>query len=406
MNSSKKKVSQEKLTSDQEAQIDQTICRFRTKSTKPIAFFLGAGSSKTFGYPLTRDLMLEIFQGLASGNILDKPSKKSKAVSRRPRKDLHEFLHHLLPGKRVSKKNVPLVTGVLSLLDFSLATGQALLPGRSLDDTRVARQLLEQALLEIIPDYLGFSGKEEQLFNKFCSLLKGCMSHRPPGGLGLITTNYDMVTDLAAMEIANVKGDDDSWSLPDLASKVDFGFRWVSPDDGANGDEETYPRPTAPLVSLFKLHGSTNWLRCPLCENLYINPLGPIAWIAAEKTNNSSSQCHCSETRLEAQIVSPSFVREMREPNLIAIWKSALELLREADHWAIVGYSFPDEDVGIRALFTRAFGSKKKHPVITVIQHGDGARVNYESFFPSGTISYLNCGLEPLLTRWSRTQNF
>ena len=62
---------------------------------------------------------------------------------------------------------------------------------------------------------------------------------------------------------------------------------------------------------------------------------GAFDWLANEEESDVDNQCHCSETRLEAQIVSLSFVREMREPNLIAVWKSALDFLREADHWII-----------------------------------------------------------------------
>ena len=206
-----------------------------------------------------------------------------------------------------------------------------------------------------------------------------------------------MVSDLAAMYVADVEGDFETWSLADVARKIDFGFRWIRPD---RDQEESFPRPEHPCVALYKLHGSTNWLRCPLCENLYINPHDPIAWIAAQEENFADNQCHCSETRLEAQIVSPSFVREMREPNLIAVWKSALDLLREADQWIIIGYSFPDEDVGIRALFTRAFGSKSRRPLVTVVKRDEAARVNYESFFPEDSLRYLTGSLDLLLDRW------
>lgn len=381
----------------QHAGFDALLGDLRHRSNRSLAIFLGAGASKTFGYPITRDLMLKIFEGLIKKQILKKNASGPGALSDDPRKELLDFLTELLPGERYSKAKVPMVTGVLSLLDFSLATGQALLPGRTLDGTRRARQLLERALLEVIPDHEWFEEKEEERFALFRSWLTSLRTLRPDGGLAMITTNYDMIADLAAMYVADVEGKYRTWSLADLANKVDFGFRWVRPD---REKEEFCSRPNKPRIALYKLHGSTNWLRCPLCENLYINPHGPIAWVAGGKKNNWANQCHCSETRLEAQIVSPSFIREMREPNLVAVWKSTLDFLREAEHWIIIGYSFPDEDVGIRALFTRAFGSKRRRPKITVIQLNDDARVNYESFFPDGSVRYLTGGLGVLLDRW------
>ena len=372
--------------------IETLVHSLKKRSRRKLAVFLGAGASKPFGYPLTRELMLEILKQLREGSILQGRGSKSDKKSERPCAELLDFLYALLPGKRVSAKVVPTVTSVLSLLDYSLASGQAILAKHTLDETRRARQLLERALLEVIPDEDYFSPDESTRFDRFTGWLCALRNRRPPGGLGIITTNYDMLADLAAIRAADVAGSVGHWSLDDLASKVDYGFRWLRAD---RKREELIPRPLSPVVSLYKLHGSTNWLRCPLCENLYVNPNGPIAWDAFEPT--SDNECHCSETRLVPQIVSPSFVREMRDPNLAAVWKSALDLLREADHWLIVGYSFPDEDVGIRALFTRAFGSRRGTPLISVVQGDERARVNYECFFPAGSVSYLATGLESVL---------
>jgi hypothetical protein len=363
-----------------------------------LALFLGAGASKPFGYPLTRELMLQILEGVDNGSLLASRARGTGGSDERVNKILHEFLAELLPGERKSRERVPMVTAVLSLLDYALSTGQAILPGRTLDETRRVRQHLEQGILEVIPDWEPFSRDEEALFEVLCGWIRDLVDRRPEGGVGVITTNYDMLTDLAAIRVCAVEGRGNQWSLPDLARKVDFGFRWVRPD---TRNEDAFPRPERPQLLLLKLHGSTNWLRCPLCENVYVNPNGPISRIAFQKDGDWSNECHCSKTRLEAQIVSPSFVREMREPNLIAVWKNALDLLRKSDHWVIIGYSFPDEDVGIRALFTRAFGSRERPPQIWVVQRDEGALLNYQSFFPETSLHYLTGGLELLLRRWS-----
>jgi hypothetical protein len=152
-----------------------------------------------------------------------------------------------------------------------------------------------------------------------------------------------------------------------------------------------------------KLHGSTNWLRCPLCDNVYINPWGPI-WHQAYKTKpDDASSCHCSETQLEAQIVSPSFVRDVRAANLLSIWKTALDCLRAADEWIIIGYSFPDEDLAIRALFTRAYGSRQRRPYITVVQKGEASYPRFEAFFEPSRLAFCAGGLQDFLGAWQRT---
>jgi hypothetical protein len=345
----------------------------------PLTIFLGAGASKPFGYPITRELMLTIFQQVRQG-------AKSR-TRRHPQRRLHEFLSRLLPGERVSKERVPMVTGVLSLLDHSLATGQVLLPGSSIDETRELRGILERELIRTIPDHKPFNTIESGLFDNYCRWLKRL--YRTRGRLGIVTTNYDMLSDLAAYHVAKVEGAIDDWRYVDLAKKIDFGFRWNDPYE-----ERSFSRPENARLSLYKLHGSTNWLRCPLCENLYINPDAPISMLAGSGFSWRGNVCHCSNTLLEAQIVSPSFLRSVRDPNLIATWRNALDLLRESDHWLVIGYSFPDEDVAIRAMFTRAYAVGTR---ISVVQFDEKSLPNYQSFFPVDRFEYHTGGLQLLL---------
>jgi hypothetical protein len=90
----------------------------------------------------------------------------------------------------------------------------------------------------------------------------------------------------------------------------------------------------------------------------------------------------------------------MREPNLFATWKAALDGLRQADQWIIVGYSFPDEDLGVRALFTRAYGSRSKPPRICVVQRDESSLQRYEAFFEPDKLLYATGGLSEFLDAW------
>jgi hypothetical protein len=349
-----------------------------------LAIFLGAGASKPFGYPITRELMLSILRHVRTQARLKKRGH--------PQEKLHRFLRGLLPGERIAKETVPMVTGVLSLLDYALATGQVLLPESSLEETRAVRATLERELLRAIPDSEPFNKAEGRLFDKYWKWLETLCTARKAGRVGIVTSNYDMLSDLAAFYATNVKGDIGDWRYPDVAKKIDFGFRWNHPYQ-----KESFARPDPPKLSLYKLHGSTNWLRCPLCENLYINPDAGISLLAGSGFSWLGNVCHCSDTLLEAQIVSPSFLRAVHDPNLIAVWRNALDLLREARQWLIIGYGFPDEDVAIRALFTRALSARTSSLRVAVVQMDDYALPNYQSFFPRNRFEYFTGGLELLL---------
>jgi hypothetical protein len=96
---------------------------------------------------------------------------------------LQTYLNQLLPGKNLRRDNLPLVTSLLSLLDFSLATGQSILATRSLDEVRFARRLVERAILEMIAEDEWFGEQEATLFYRFCTVLtalkrsEGCRTH-------------------------------------------------------------------------------------------------------------------------------------------------------------------------------------------------------------------------------------
>jgi hypothetical protein len=360
------------------------------------AVFLGAGASKTFGYLLTRELLPEIFRELRNAEFLSGYDTGAASSARRSRRLLKEYLRQLLPGKSLRRGNLPLVTSLLSIIDYSIATGQLLLPERSLTQTREARRLLERAILEVLGEDEDFTDESWDALVEMSRMVSTLRKRTPGAPLALITTNYDRAADVIAFESTGVISDNEDWDADSVARKVDFGFGWM---DAKNVDPPHYhPRPTSPAVELLKLHGSTNWLRCPLCENIYVNPSGPV-WIQAYRPAvDSRNSCHCSATQLDVQIVSPSFVREMREPNLLGIWKTALDALRQAEEWVIIGYGFPDEDLGVRALFTRAYGSRTRRPHITVVQQDESALPRYDAFFDSSAMTYCADGLDAFVS--------
>jgi NAD-dependent SIR2 family protein deacetylase len=373
------------------------------RESKRVAVFLGAGASKDFGYPLTGELLEGIFREIKKPTFLPLLEGDEPDTDVRNRQLLHDYLKDLMPGESLERRNLPLVTALLSLLDFSLASGQSVLPRRSTPETRRARRLLERAILEVINDEEKFSRPALRHLRHFYQFLRHLRVLGTPDSLDVVTTNYDMAADEAVCEAVRVKEQPrGEWNHADMGRKIDFGFNWCHPTSGT-----VFPRivkrPSRPQASLFKLHGSTNWLKCPLCDNVYIDAKRPIWQQAYRITLDHRNQCHCSPTMLEAQIVSPSFVREMREPNLLSVWKGALDALRRADHWLIIGYSFPDEDLAVRALFTRAYGSRnqRRPPLITVVQKNRQAFNRYDAFFnASSELKYCTGGLQTFLREW------
>src|SRR5207249_3724515 len=99
------------------------------------------------------------------------------------------------------------------------------------------------------------------------------------------------------------------------------------------------------------------------------------------RKRDAANTCFCSETKLEPQIVSPSFVRRLEDLNLLNIWSHTHNLLCRAGHWIIIGYSLPEEDVSIRSLFTRALHYREGSLKVTVIQRSESEREKYNALF-------------------------
>lgn len=78
-------------------------------------FFLGAGASKEFGYPLTAELLPEIRRAVEGKTKLFDEDEDAKV------KSLWTCLHALVPGFRVSGE-LPSIVEVLSRLDHSTSS--------------------------------------------------------------------------------------------------------------------------------------------------------------------------------------------------------------------------------------------------------------------------------------------
>jgi hypothetical protein len=345
------------------------------------AIFIGAGASKAFGFPLTNELLPLIKKHLEAGRIFgtNKRAKQDGA-------DLAEYLNALLPGFNLPDLELPLITDVLSLIDHALSVSNLPLPRKAPPDLIRFRTLLERAIFEV----LDWPYKNYDVPRNLVQLVDWLMFKKKDDAhsVGVISTNYDI-----AIETELFK----RHAPQSIKTDFDFGFSWRDPFKDA-----LYKRPTGPCFRLYKLHGSLNWLRCDLCEHIYINVRGVIAHRAFDEKITNYNTCHCGHALLRSVLVAPSLVRDIRDGNLLEIWKNALELLRTAPEWIIIGYSFPPEDIAIRSLFVRAYQARSAPPRIRVIQKGDNKTIlsRYRLFFPE--CSYETEGLEGFISSLSR----
>lgn len=380
--------------------------------------FLGAGASKAMGLPLTNEILPAVLTRLRDKSLFSGDYDDIE--------HLRQCLSAVLPGldemmKLVSdaellQKPVPPITDLLSSIDFLLRSANVPMPQFELEGLSRGRTLLERAIFELLvrhddPTNLQMEGMPDAVREEWKGTFeREVLSRRPSEFESEVRRTVDWIMDLAAHQRVTVISTNYDIEVEQeiykrlgylqTFSQVDFGTSVRDPGQGT-----TYQRPADARIGFYKLHGSLNWLRCDLCDMIYVNPVGPIAylsflldsdmerrkakdsWITALE-QSGANQCHCGNRPLRAMIVSPSFVRDVRDPILLEIWRNALGALRRAERWFIVGYSLPPEDVAIRSMLLRAYtgrdDDKKELEIVVVQKEGkDPEQTRYTLLLPT-----------------------
>ena len=112
-------------------------------------------------------------------------------------------------------------------------------------------------------------------------------------------------------------------------------------------------------VKLLKLHGSLNWLQCPRCQRIYVKFNQKIA-MNPFSTVKKPSCLHCDMNfgkycshLLNANLIMPTFLKDLSNPQYKIIWQNAGIELSEAKKIVFIGYSLPQADFEMRQLLSR-----------------------------------------------------
>jgi hypothetical protein len=367
--------------------------RLAPREVRRLAVFLGAGASVPHGYPTIPGVLPRILSSLRDrswrrwGGLVGQGDEAEQRVG-----ELGEILTILLPGlgRGVEFSGGASITDLMSLIDQLIGEARSPLPRFSEEQLRRARSTLQLALNG------GLDGDEKRNFR---GDFAAWILHRAASAAGtrvtVVSTNYDTVVEKRVYERLDRLG------VP-LGTCVDLGIPWRD----ARRDE-LHMRPRGASLAFLKLHGSLNWARCEVCGHIMMHPTKRIAPMEFWTRATPHCECWCNG-RLRSVIVTPSYIRDVRDANLLSIWNAALEDLRRADEWILIGYSLPSEDVAIRSILLRAFHTRTQDLRIRVVQKCDKppreeqieTRRRYEAFFPAAELckeDYLTCGIEDFI---------
>lgn len=371
--------------------------------TQRTILFLGAGASRALGYPLTSEIFPRVLDRLKARtlftdtNVVYPLTGEHKDVNSAgflpdAMQVLERELMALFPGVLTSTA-APQITEVLSLLDHLIFTGSSAIPRFPRERLTRLRGLLERAVATVVtePD-----DTRDPVYRVLVErLVKWLVAESGTAApvrhrITVVTTNYDLALEKPlAAAIGEKHG----------ANRIDYGLNWRDPFElQEDGDEEVVRlRPEDAALAFYKLHGSINWLRCPLCEHVYLNGFGPIFHQAYASRARSENTCSCHHWPLGTLLVAPSMIRDIRDPSLLGIWQATLEAMRLAQRWIVVGYSLPPEDLAIRSMFLRASRGRTTAPAVELYEQGARPEVEARYRLLFNQVTYDSGGFETFI---------
>jgi hypothetical protein len=350
------------------------------KKDQQIGIVLGAGATKACDGPLTAEILPTAFKA-TNGKQLDL---------------LDDFVRDLFGVPPILKArkpgDYPPLPTLLSLLDTAVSREHDF--GKNWPTARL-RQVRRQAEYAVFRAIAHSMRKNSSWTNRCHEDLVARVQSRTGKWPCVVSLNYDLRIDYAMI-------DADQGGLPDYGCDIRTQEYL---------DAQKFGR-------LFKIHGSMHWLYCPTCHRLEmgVDKQGrlrkaglALAWSLAHDFVDGMSEkgiyCPDCNTRFRTVMITPTSLKDYRNPHIASLWYQAERALRECDRAIFVGYSLPWDDVDVIYLLKRGL-SGLKGDQITVVEwaekpvpiekHEVGQR--YQAVFGRG-IDWQPCGF----VKWVKT---
>lgn len=352
------------------------------------AIFLGAGASAADGAPLQRDIFREYFE-FAERNPQHAAGQEMQAQLT----DFFGAFFNLAFPVAAKKVSFPTFEEALGILDLAELRREGF-KRYELEDfgsygnrIRQIRQHMVLAMATIIDAKLKPSETEiipaptvhDNLVTNLqnASLLEDCI---------FVSTNYDILVDNALSSRFD----------PNPGERIDYGVEFTNFDQIGG-----WSRPAQGAIPLFKLHGSLNWLYCPICNSLTLTPFQKSVFLL---TTDAAEKCKTCNSIMNPIIVPPTFYKDMSRVFLALIWNKTENALRKVNQIVFCGYSFPDADMHIKYLLKRVQVNRDpRMPPLKFIVINNNKQNNsrwqeeesrYQRFLGEGNVNYKDLNFE------------
>lgn len=188
----------------------------------------------------------------------------------------------------------------------------------------------------------------------------------------VLSFNYDILIDNALFHLGKMT----DYGYRMNFSKVNLDGRWLTP-------KETHSE-----ITLLKLHGSLNWVRCGFCGALFLYQFRKQTLIGAEEFR--CPRCSSGENYAKRVIVPPVQSKDYGDRDIAFLWILADNLLKDLSRIICIGYSFPSSDFDMISLIRRLRGRQSKMPEVEFASPDRQARKRAERLFGKEVRQFKN----------------
>ncbi|TBL99722.1 hypothetical protein EYY93_14175 [Hafnia paralvei] len=335
---------------------------------RDVLFVFGAGASIAEGGPLQRDILKLIYESN------DEQINKSEAVVQ-----VRNFINENFD---ISDDVYPTLESIFGYLDYFISKREGL--GYKYTTSRITE--IKEYLIRIIHYIISIPrGSREGTYRKFWNLVS-----KKNRNISVVTMNYDTFIDESFDFLYPDKAYIDycielmNYHHYDEISAFDW---WDNPREPISVWEGGDPKP----IKIIKIHGSINWKYCNCCNQVLLT-----AWdtkidlvsmkfkgyIHASCENPDDIEfdliCPLDGNRFDTFIVPPSHIKELSHPVLSKLLDEVAIEIRKTRKIVFIGYSFPEADVHIKALFRKNMREGTEIHVVDPYIN-DAIRSNYKS---------------------------
>lgn len=334
------------------------------QSKRDVLFVFGAGASISDGGPLQKDLLPEILKEDYGDSELANLVKK--------------FIN---TNFDTENGNYPSLESVFGYLDYFISKKESLRGGY----TTIQLISIKESLIRLIHHRISETKTRKGIYKKFLECLDKVNKN-----VSIITMNYDTLLDESFDFLYPNQALIDyciNFMNYEDYDKIDAFNWWINPREPVSIWDNKIPTP----IKIIKIHGSLNWKYCNCCNQVLLTP-----WDTAIDLNSQGFKgrigascenpeeivfdlkCPNDQTPFDTFIVPPSHIKDLNHPAISKLFDEAAVEIRKTKKIIFVGYSFPEADVHIKALFKKNIADDTEIEVVDPFLN-DNIKSNYRS---------------------------